>query len=179
MKKEIWKDIEGYPTYQVSNTAKVRRLTRPTCPGSQLRKERKKFIPGFILSPRLNIRAGYPSVALCTDVRQKQKHFTIHRLMAIAFIPNPLNLPQINHKNGIKTDNRLENFEWCDASHNTNHAYANGLIKIRSKVPAKDIPSIRKEYAEGGSPTVIAKRYGVWDTCIGNIVARRTWKRIP
>ena len=68
---------------------------------------------------------GYLSVSLYKDKNDYQK--LLHRLIAEAFIPNPKNLPQVNHINGIKTDNRIENLEWCTAKQNTRHAWDNGL----------------------------------------------------
>lgn len=65
---------------------------------------------------------GYLYINLCR-AGVKEKHY-VHRLVAQAFIPNPMNLPQINHLNGDKTDNRAENLEWCDNRHNNRHAYA-------------------------------------------------------
>ena len=62
---------------------------------------------------------GYLRVALCEN--GKQKRVFVHRLVAMKYIPNPHNLPQVNHKNGIKTDNRVENLEWCTASENQQH----------------------------------------------------------
>jgi hypothetical protein len=58
-----------------------------------------------------------------------KEYFSVHRLVAKSFIPNPHNLPQVNHKNGIKHDNQIENLEWCDASHNQKHAVDLGLSK--------------------------------------------------
>lgn len=84
------------------------------------------------LRPFLNSR-GYPTVSLC--VNGKESYKTVHRLVATAFIPNRDNLPQVNHINGDKTDNRIENLEWVTAGDNQRHAYATGL-----KVPVYQSP---------------------------------------
>lgn len=78
---------------------------------------------------RSKIDKGYERVTLSKN--NKRKLFPVHRLVAIAFIPNPENKPCINHKNGVKTDNMVENLEWCTYSENTLHAYATGLEKPR------------------------------------------------
>ncbi len=81
-----------------------------------------------ILKTKVN-RSGYVEVSLCKE--GKQKTFLLHRLIALAFIPNPENYPCVNHKNGIKTDNRIDNLEWCSHSFNTLHAYENNLSGFR------------------------------------------------
>jgi len=73
-------------------------------------------------------RGGYKYVTLCKD--EKPKKYLVHRLVAEHYIPNPENKPLINHKNGIKTDNRIENLEWCTSSENNRHAHQMGLNYI-------------------------------------------------
>lgn len=79
---------------------------------------------GFAMRPRNNGN-GYLRVCIYSNGKVKDEY--IHRLVATAFIPNPENKKFVNHKNGVKSDNRVENLEWCDGSENVNHAYRNGL----------------------------------------------------
>lgn len=117
MELEIFKDIEGYKgLYQVSNLGRVKSLPRVKVNNSGLR-----LIKGQILKPQTK-RLGYLKVDLYKDGQQKS--FFIHRLVATAFIPNPDNLPTVNHKDENPSNNMVENLEWCDNSYNINYGTA-------------------------------------------------------
>lgn len=127
---EIWKDIEGYEgLYQISSLGNVKSLSRML----KHNKGGVKVKRETILKHQLT--SGYPSVCLYNGNRVKQAH--IHRLLAIAFIPNPDNKPEVNHINGIKKDFRIENLEWCTVSENIKHAWNTGLSKAWNKGSGK------------------------------------------
>lgn len=115
--KEIWKDIIGYEGYyKISNTGKVLKL-----------ESKKRLVNGefMVIPERLlitNSKNNYPIASL--NKEGKVKTFTMHRLMAIHFIPNddPINKKEINHKNKNILDFSLENLEWCTRSYNVKHA---------------------------------------------------------
>jgi len=112
--KEIWKDIEGYEhIYQVSNIGNIRN---------------KKS--GRILRPFINIH-GYVRIPLSKD--KKRKNYSVHQLVAKTFISNPNNYDIVNHINGNKTDNRVENLEWCTIEENNNKAFENELRNTKKK----------------------------------------------
>ena len=123
--EEIWKDIKGYEgCYQISNLGRVKSLARV----------QHKWNKDFISKERMlrgNINTnGYPYVVL----RKNGEYgvFRIHRLVAEAFIPNPNNFPQVNHKDEDKTNNRVDNLEWCDGKYNC--CYGTRGDRIRKKL---------------------------------------------
>ena len=132
--KEIWKDIQGYEgIYQVSNLGNVKSLDRLSTNGRRLK--------GKLLAKTAS--KGYVKVTLTN--KNMSDNRDIHRLVAEAFIPNPDNKPQVNHIDEDKTNNTVDNLEWCTAKENINH----GTCRIRSA--AKQSISIvcitnRKEY---------------------------------
>ena len=133
--QEIWKDIEGFEgLYQISNLGRVKSVERYRksrggclCPVHEIIKAFKEY-------------KGYYSVGLCKDHKVYWK--SVHRLVAIAFIPNPNNYPVINHKDENTHNNRVENLEWCTLSYNTRYS----MYKVSHKVEYNGIvyPSIRE-----------------------------------
>lgn len=114
---EIWKDVEGYEgLYQVSNLGRVKSLTHYIIKENYKPRE----VKGKILTPFFDRPKGYMSVSLSKNNKIKLQR--IHRLVAQAFIPNPDNLIQINHKDGNKSNNNVENLEWCSCKDNIRHA---------------------------------------------------------
>lgn len=120
--EEIWKNVKGYEgRYEISNLGNVRSLKRNGSSGGS--------ITTFD-------RYGYIRVRLWKDSRVKT--ISVHKLVALHFIPNPLNKPQVNHKDGNKKNNSVDNLEWCSANENMAHAYKNGLIKTKRVKQIKD-----------------------------------------
>ena len=122
---EYWKNIKGYEgLYQVSDCGRV-----------------KSLISNKILKQVVNKSTGYSQITLHKN--GEVKTFSVHRLVALAFIPNPDNLPQINHKNEIKTDNVVENLEFCDATYNCNYGTKNDNIRKKTKQYTLDGKCVR------------------------------------
>ena len=118
--QEIWKDIEGFDgKYQISNMGNLRSFT---------------FVKkGELIKPATDKR-GYKIVMLSRGTRDKTYTTRIHRLVAKHFIPNPLNLPQVNHKDENKTNNRVDNLEWCTHLYNQNYGTKNQRIGEKNKI---------------------------------------------
>lgn len=158
---EIWKDIVGYETrYQISNSGKVKSL--PMSMGAI------KWKPEKIRLGSLH-HTGYLIIKLRKD--KIPKMYPIHRLLALAFIPNPENKPQVNHKDGDKLNNSLDNLEWVTQRENTIHAYKIGLAK--SGANHKQSKSVRQFRGtdlirEWGSINEAQREFGRAST--GNIV---------
>ena len=159
---EIFKSIVSFEgLYEISNLGNVKSLGN-----NKLRKEK-------ILKQGVS-NCGYKTV--CLSKNNKYKTYTVHRLVAKTFLTDTNNKLQVNHVNGIKTDNRVENLEWCTASENTKHAYNNGLIKvsksenhINAKLTGSQVLEIR---AIGGNlkQREIAEIYGITQVNVSNIL---------
>lgn len=113
MSKEIWKDIPGYEgRYEVSNLGRFKSINRKI----NVFNKAKRALPDKIFEPHKDCR-GYGIVTL------GRKSYRSHRIVAKAFIPNPKNKPQVNHVDGNKMNNCVDNLEWCTASENIVHRY--------------------------------------------------------
>ncbi len=119
--EEMWYDIKGYEGYyQISNLFRIKSLNRHVPhPLSG-----KQFVKGRILKPSQTLDGYYFYALMKNNIRS---NCFLHHLIGNAFIPNPENKPCINHKNGVKTDYRIDNLEWATYSENAKHAFANGL----------------------------------------------------
>ena len=146
---EIWLPVVGYENlYEISNKGRI------------------KATAGFqekILAIRVD-KLGYTSVGISGV--GKRKTVKPHRLVAIAFLPNPNGHREINHINGIKTDNRVENLEWCTRSHNMLHAHETGLVQpplgeksILSRLKEAQVIEIKEKLKNGVSMYKLGKEY--------------------
>lgn len=158
------KIIEGYPNYRIYKDGRV------------WSNNRNKFLS-------LDNSRGYSCVALCK--KGKVKYILVHRLVAEAFINNPQNKKQVNHINGIKSDNRVENLEWCTPSENIKHAFKLGLRKPikgsnvgTSKLTEKQVSEIKMGLEKGFKQKDLARLYCVSIEAISSINTGVRWSQV-
>jgi hypothetical protein len=138
LENEIWKDVVGFEgAYKVSNLGRVKSLPRTSpYPGSANgRREVGKMLKLTLCED------GYARVPLSNGTND-QKKYRVHRLVAIAFIPNPNNYPNINHVNSDRKDNNISNLEWCTQAQNNLHAYRYGFKRpVKARLGVRGVPT--------------------------------------
>ena len=168
-----YKDIPGYEGYyQAGTDGSIRSVTKSV----KQRSGRTQTKKGKILKPATD-RFGYLNCALSKF--NKLSSFRVHRLVALAHIPNPNGHQEINHINAIKSDNRVKNLEWCTRKHNINHAVRNGLMTyhygdshFRTKFKVKDHSKIIRMKRGGKNAPEIAVLLGCNNSTIYRLLKK-------
>lgn len=181
---EIWKDIVGYEGfYQVSNLGRIKTLDR-------INKLPNKVEYISIRESLMKIKTtknGYSTIKLYNNSTGKSKEYFVHKLVLIMFSPNPENKLEGNHKNGIKSDNTLENLEWCTRAENNRHAIETGLLVARkgsevynAKLNEEKIALIRRFYRRFPKTKQrdFSKRIEICHKQLNSILKNRTWKHV-
>lgn len=177
MNKETWKDIKGYEgLYSISTNGRVKRLARDRIIATGVNKPLKeKEIKTF------EGKLGYIHVNLWKNGKMKQHR--IHRLIMLAHTKKPKDKNVINHIDGDKTNNKLQNLEWCTYKENTIHAYKTGLAKgkkgienSQGRLTNEEVISMRKLYSTGNyTQKEIGEIYGISRRHAGDIVNEKRW----
>lgn len=174
---EEWRALPGTEgLYSVSNRGRVR--------SEPLARRRSGRQRGRILSPSADSK-GYLCFRVCVP-GQPSRQWKVHRAVALAFLGEPESGQQVNHRNGRKTDNRVENLEYVSCRENIRHCWANGLHGIehcqgeashRAKLTEEAVRTIRIEYPSQ-TLSQLATRFGVTKQAIWHVVKRKTWVHI-
>lgn len=174
---EIWKQVVGYESYLVSNLGNVKSKQRVVhrSDGGVRNMKSKVLKPGTLPN-------GYKQVILSVGGEYFSKR--VHRLVAESFIENSDNKPDVNHKNGVTSDNRVENLEWCTESENTRHSYTNlgrmpthGETHNKAILTLEQVREIRKKQSLAKrSCAKLGREYGVDRTTISKIINGNNWK---
>lgn len=181
MKNEVWNDVKNYEgLYLVSNFGRIKSLDKTVKSG--IFNNPLRFVPGKIMTPKPD-KDGYLRIGLTSNF--KKKIIPVHRIVAGAFLENPLNKPQVNHINGIKYDNLVENIEWATLSENRVHSYRTGLQNGLNRRGAKNnfvkltkeqVIEIRRLYALSNvTQKELAVRFGITQGGVHNVVNFKSW----
>jgi hypothetical protein len=172
---EVFKDIPGWEgLYQVGSMGTVKSLPRTvvSCTGKVYNRK------GKILKLRYS-DDGYLKTSLSRD--GKDFEVGVHRLMALAFIPNPENKPMVNHLNAVRDDNRIDNLEWCTNAENIQHSFNLGISDNkgdkhpRRKLSMEMVRGIRAELANGKSPKEVAEIFNIKRTNVYAVRLGQNW----
>lgn len=172
--QESWKPIPRYENiYEVSSHGNVRGVDRTVFHTDG----RTRKLKGRVLKPRENL-SGYYQVNLCKEGKCKQH--SVHRLVAISFARNPLNLKEVNHIDGDSKNNHMDNLEWCTRADNMKHAKKLNLIdyqNLNSKISDDLAEKIRETYSNTDlTQKEIGEKFGLDQSQVSRIVNNKRWK---
>lgn len=182
--KEVWKPVPNYSSYQASNLGRIKTFNW------------KGSGKEAIMKPSED-KQGYLRTVLKRDTDGKLCTVKVHRIIAQTFISNPENKETVNHKNGIKTDNKSKNLEWATRKEQAIHAYKLGLCSSvvgennpACKLTEVKVKEIREVYArrkvDGRGRALkgelsrrdIADTYGISESTLKPIISKRNWKHV-
>lgn len=164
---ELWRDIPGYEDRQASTAGRIRKVST-----------------GEIVTPYTNKGYQFITLRIIEGRYIDTVPRTVHYLAMLTFVGERPDGMHINHKNGIKTDNRVENLEYCTPAENSRHAADvlkrfSGITRRGGKLTTEQVREIRQRYANGGEThNSLAKAFGVSKCSINEILQRRAWKYI-
>lgn len=183
MQEEIWKPVVGFEeSYEVSNLGNIRSRDRYVeFVNNRVSRTIRRLFMSKLIKTQTD-KDGYRMVVL-TSADSGRKLTKVHRLVAQAFIENPECKPQVNHINGVKTDNRAENLEWVTNYENRVHAMNNGLHACgerqhNAKLTNSQVSEIKRRLYTGDANIDIARDFGVSHKRISAIKCGTVWKHI-
>lgn len=169
--QEEFRTVKTFPDYSVSNFGRVRRdaPTHESLGGYFLRQHRSTSKYFFVRLYDREARVG--------------RYASVHRLVALAFLDNPSGYPQVNHKDGIPTNNVVTNLEWCTPKQNSVHSAKMGLVVHgaqchTARLTEADVLEVRKQYSLGTNVLDLAQRYGVTRGNIYRVGQGKTWRHV-
>lgn len=170
---EFWMPVQGFPAYDVSNLGRVRSYW--------IKRHRKGVIGDTpkIMRPQISVK--HAGIALSKNGEVTRQY--VHRLVANAFIPNPLNLPEVNHITGYPADNRQDGLEWTTHKQNHEHAaavglHARGSERVGAKLTEAIVVEIRQMLHRGEKQADIAARFRVGQATVSGVKSGRCWSHV-
>lgn len=180
IEEEVWRDVAGFEDrYEVSNRGRVRSKAYTKWGKNKGGAFSYVTTPGIL---KQNLNDGYPKVTL--ERLGERKTVKVHKLVALAFISNPDNLPVVNHKDSDRTNNNVSNLEWCTQQYNVQHSYDTGSnsnagdLHPSAVLSAEIVKAMRSLHAEGKSIRELVQIYGFKYHTINKAIRRRSWSHV-